>query len=82
MAFLVNLRTDIPVPNAPGADDVTRRGTELGNWLAHSGGSVFVIIICLIGAMIVMSLLKRPFVRGLVIGIAILAVALAAGVFK
>lgn len=67
----MNWRVDIPVPK-PGADDVTNKGTELGNWLAQSGSSVFIIILCLVGALVVMSMLKRPFVRGLLVGAIIL----------
>ncbi len=74
-------RVDVPVPDAPGSDEVVDKGGELGNWIAGQGSAFMIIVICLIGALIVMSMLKRPFVRGLVVGAIILAVLVASGVF-
>lgn len=62
----------VPLPT-PGADDVTRKAHDLSDLIAGGGKALIVIIMCLIGAAVVMSLIRRPFVRGLLAGGALLA---------
>ena len=74
----MNGRVEVPVPGAPNPGDVTEKGSELSAWLASQGKPFFILIACVIGAFVVMSLLRRPFVRGLVVGAIVLALVAAA----
>lgn len=74
MVVLVTLNVEVPVPTPPDSGDVTEKAGDLGTWLAHQGQPFFVLLLCLAGALIVMAMLKRPFVRGLLVGLAALAV--------
>lgn len=69
-------RTNIPVPNpkAPDSKDVVDKGNDLSQWLTHRGGAFWAIVVVAVAALIITSLLKRPFVRGIVIGAIILAI--------
>ncbi len=68
------LKVDVPVPGAPGAEDVTDKAGDLSAWLATQGKPFFVVLACLVGAAVLVGLLKRPFVRGLLIGAILLAI--------
>jgi len=74
----VNWRVDVPVPGAPEPGDVTEKAGDLSTFLASQGKPFFVILACVVGALVVMSLLKRPFVRGLLVGVVLLAIVVAA----
>lgn len=71
-------RVEVPVPDAPDSGDVTEKAGDLGAWLSTQGRPFFIILVCVIGALVVMSMLKRPFVRGLLVGLVLLAIAYAA----
>lgn len=71
-------RVDIPKPGAPDSNDIKNKGDDAGDWLANRSGTFWMLVVVAVAALIIMSLLKRPFVRGLAIGAIILIVALVA----
>lgn len=73
-------RTDIPVPNpkAPSSKDIIHKGNDFSDWLSHRGGSFWTIAVIIVAALVATALLKRPFVKGIVIGVIVLAIIIAA----
>ncbi len=71
-------QVDVPVPGAPNPADVTEKAGDLSTWLASQGKPFFILVACLVGAGVLVSLLKRAFVRGLLVGAVLLAIAWAA----
>ncbi len=69
------LFVNLPDPSAPKPEDAIEKGNEFSAWLANQGSAFWTIVFIAIMALVVMSLLKRAFVRGLVVGVIILIVA-------
>lgn len=69
----------IPIPTkAPNSKDIVNKTHDAGDWLSVRSQSFWVIILILIVAAVITSLMKRPFVRGMIVGLIILAVVIAA----
>ena len=69
-------RVEVPNPKAPSSEDISDKIKQFGGWLSHRGATFWGIAVAAIIATICMALLKRPFVRGLVIGVIVLVIAL------
>lgn len=70
-------RVDVPKPKAPDSDDIIDKGNDGGDWLSARDDSFWTIIIILVVAALLGMALKRPFVRGIAVGLIILMVAMA-----
>lgn len=68
----------IPKPTPPSSKEIVNKTHDAGDWLSLRSQSFWLIIFILVVAAIIVGLMKRPFVRGLIIGIIALAVFLAA----
>jgi hypothetical protein len=67
-------RVDIPKPDAPDADDIVDKSKDGGDWLAQRGQSFWIIVIVLVVALVLTKALKNPLVKGILIGVALIAV--------
>jgi hypothetical protein len=72
----VNRRVDvdIPKPGIPDSGDITEKGTQIGGWFAERPEAFWTLVIVGVAAWILLTLMKRPFVRGLAVGAVILTV--------
>jgi hypothetical protein len=61
----------------PDSDDIVDGGNKGADWLSTRSGSFWTVIIILVAAALVAGALKRPIVRGMLIGVILLGVALA-----
>jgi hypothetical protein len=68
---------DVPKPKAPDSDDIIDKGNQGSDWLSARDQSFWTIIIVLVVAAIIATAMKRPFVRGMIIGLIALAVVMA-----
>jgi hypothetical protein len=71
------LGVDVPKPKAPDSGDIVDKGNDASNWLSARSGTFWTIIIILVVAALIAGALKKPFIRGLLIGVILLGVALA-----
>lgn len=65
---------EIPKPEAPDSGDIINKGGEIGGWFADRPEAFWTLVIIAVLAWIVLSLLQRPFVRGLAVGAVILLI--------
>lgn len=72
--MLNRVEVDIPKPGTPDSDDIINKGGELGGWFADRPEAFWTLVIVAVLAWIVLSLLQRPFVRGLAVGAVILLI--------
>jgi hypothetical protein len=68
---------DVPKPKAPSSDDIVNKGNQGADWLSARSGTFWTIIVILVVAALIAGALKRPFIRGLLIGVILLGIALA-----
>jgi len=71
------LTVTVPDPKVPDPSDVVDKGNDASSWLATMPDAFWMLVVCGVVAVVVISLLKRPFVRGLVVGGIALAIVLA-----
>ena len=72
------LNVEVPDPEAPAPGDVIDKGDQVGDAISGMSPEAMTLVAIAIIALVAMALLKRPFVRGLVIGGILLAVVVAA----
>ena len=75
------LGVDVPkIPTeAPDSGDVVNWGDKFGNWLTDmSPTTMKLIVIAIVAAMIATALRKSPFLKGAVIGVIIVGIAIMA----
>lgn len=65
-------------PEAPDSGEVIDRGGDFGSWLAERPETFWTLVLVGVVAFVIMGLLKRPFVRGLVVAAVIAIVVIIA----
>jgi hypothetical protein len=72
----MNGRVEVPLPQpgVPDSGEVSDKATQLGGWFAERPEAFWTLVICAVLAFIMLSLMQRPFVRGLVVGAIILGI--------
>lgn len=72
------LNVEVPDPEAPAPGDVIEKGDQVGDAISGLSPEAITLVAIAIIAFIVVVLLKRPFVRGLIVGGILLVVVIAA----
>lgn len=65
---------EIPKPGAPDSDDIIDKGNEGASWLAGRDGSFWTIVVVIVLAALLVKALKNPLVRGILLGVVLLAI--------
>lgn len=70
-------QVDVPKPEAPDSKDIVNKVGDAGDWLSIRSKSFWLIIGCLIITYLVGKALKNPVVKGIAIGVILLAIVIA-----